>query len=94
MNEQQIVISWCQLNNWTEPRQLENGIWVAFPPHGFIETPIPSQTFSLSKNEKSFSVATLVNALLLLFCTVGVGIIAICLTPYFWLGKKTLDAKK
>lgn len=82
-----MVASWCQINNWTEPRQLENGIWVAFPPHGVIETPIPCQTFSSNKNEKSFPVTTLLSALLLLLCAVGVGMVAICIAPYFWLKK-------
>ena len=37
------VEQWCLVNNWTEPRQLELGIWVAFPPGGVIETPLPLQ---------------------------------------------------
>lgn len=89
MNNKQTVVSWCQINNWTEPRQLENGIWVAFPPNGFIETPIPCQTFSSPKNEE-FSVITFLNALLLLLCAIVVAMIAVCITPYFWL-KKTID---
>ena len=87
MNDKQIVISWCQINNWTEPRQLENGIWVAFPPNGFIEIPIPCQTFSSPKCEKSFSVTIFFSALVLLLCAVAVGILAFCITPYFWLEK-------
>ena len=86
MNNKQIVVSWCQINNWTEPRQLENGIWVAFPPNGVIETPIPCQTFSSPKNEK-FPVTTFLNALLLLLCAIVVGAIAVCITPYFGLRK-------
>lgn len=87
MNDKQIVVSWCQVNNWTEPRQLENGIWVAFPPNGVIETPIPCQTFCSPKYDESFSVITFFSALLLLLCTVGVGMVAICIAPYFWLQK-------
>lgn len=37
------VERWCQRHNWTEPRQLDLGIWVAFPPGGYIETPLPFQ---------------------------------------------------
>lgn len=89
MNKKQIVASWCQINNWTEPRQLENGIWVAFSPYGVIETPIPCQTFSSTKNEDFFSVTTFLSALLLLLCAVCVGIVAIWIAPYFWLKQIT-----
>ncbi len=40
MNAKELEI-WCQENGWTEPRQLEIGIWVAFPPGGAIENIIP-----------------------------------------------------
>ena len=35
---------WCSQNGWTELRKLDNGIWVAFPPSGIIETPLPYQS--------------------------------------------------
>lgn len=87
MNNKQIVASWCQINNWTEPRQLESGIWVAFPPNGVIETPIPCQTFYSPKQKKTFTITTFLSALLLLLCAASVGMVAICITPYFWLKK-------
>lgn len=87
MNKKQIVVSWCKLNNWTEPRKLDNGIWVAFPPNGVVETPIPNQNFGSPKNEPFLPVTTFFSALLLLLCAVGVGMVAICIAPYFWLQK-------
>lgn len=81
------MVSWCQNNNWTEPRQLENGIWVAFPPNGVIETPIPSQTFCSPKPKKSLTVTIFFSAVLLLLCAICVGMVAVCITPYFWLKK-------
>ena len=42
MTDQEIE-RWCQEHEWSEPRQLEVGIWVAFPPGGVMETPLPSQ---------------------------------------------------
>lgn len=87
MNEHQIVVFWCQNNNWTEPRQLENGIWVAFPPNGVIETPISSQTFCSPKQKKSFPINIFFSTVLLLLCAVGIGMVAVCIAPYFWLQK-------
>lgn len=85
------MVSWCQNNNWTEPRQLENGIWVAFPPNGVIETPIPRQTFCSPKHKKSLTVAIFFSAILLLLCAVGVGMVAVLITPYFWLKKSVYE---
>jgi hypothetical protein len=74
---------WCQVNQWTELRQLENGLWVAFPPGGFIETPLPNQViqgetsgkFSLRKHQ--------IDAVLLILSVLFVGTIAIIISPCF-----------
>ena len=39
--DRQSIEKWCRQNSWTEFRQLEDGSWVAFPPGGIIETPLP-----------------------------------------------------
>lgn len=87
--EEEAVYSWCKSNNWTEPRKLENGMWVAFPPMGVIETPIPVQKIFLPKGNKlSLLFSNFIGGLLLLVCAIAVGLVAVCITPYFWLGRK------
>lgn len=88
MNEEQAVDSWCNSNNWTEPRKLSSGIWVAFPPNGVIETPIPIQNFCSRRTKAYFFLTTLLSGLLLLICALPVVLLAICITPYFWWVKK------
>lgn len=70
---------WCQEHNWAEPRQLEVGIWVAFPPGGVIETPIPIQSDPL-KNQPLEYIADLI---LLIIVTFAVLAIAIIMSPCF-----------
>lgn len=78
MTEQEIE-RWCQARGWTEPRQLERGIWVAFPPGGLIETPLPSQV----QKPKPSPLQDLVNFLLLAIVTIAMLIIAIIMSPLF-----------
>lgn len=85
MSDRKKIIVWCQANNWTEPREIENGLWVGFPPGGVIENIIPNQSLSLEKN-KIFAVTSwFLFALLLLFCTILVAFASICITPIFFL---------
>ena len=70
---------WCQEHAWSEPRQLEVGIWVAFPPGGVMETPLPSQV----QRTKPRLWQDLVDLLLLLASTTIVLAIAIVISPLF-----------
>ena len=85
MNDRKKIIAWCLANNWTEPREIENGLWVGFPPGGVIENIIPNQSLSLEKN-KSFSavISWFLSALLLLLCVFLVTFASICITPIFF----------
>lgn len=78
MTEQEIE-RWCQTRGWTEPRQLEIGIWVAFPPHGVIETPLPSQV----QKPKANPLRDLVDFLLLGTVAIAMLIVAIIMCPLF-----------
>lgn len=73
------VERWCLEHNWTEPRQLEIGIWVAFPPGGAIETPIPLQ----NDPPKIKPLEYLADLLITLALTLGVLAIAIIMSPCF-----------
>ena len=70
---------WCQRNNWTEPRQLEIGLWVAFPPGGVIETPIPLQI----QKPKNKPLQDIIDVLLLTIATLVLLAIAIIMSPCF-----------
>ena len=70
---------WCQRNNWTEPRQLEIGLWVAFPPGGVIETPIPLQI----QKPKNKPFQDIIDVLLLTIATLVLLAIAIIMSPCF-----------
>jgi hypothetical protein len=75
--------TWCQANGWTEARQLEDGIWVAFPPGGFIETPLPHQ-FPQAETEYKVSLfTTILDSLVLIFLVLLGGAIAIVIFPFF-----------
>lgn len=76
---------WCQKNDWTELRQLENGIWVAFPPGGVIETPLPHQPEKYEAQFKTNRVQDIVNGAILIVAAVAVGAIALIMSPYFLL---------
>ncbi len=70
---------WCQQNNWTEPRQLELGIWVAFPPGGFIETPLPMQ----GQRSKAKPVEYLLEMVLVAIVSAAMIAIAVIMSPCF-----------
>ncbi|MCC0175398.1 hypothetical protein I4641_00185 [Waterburya agarophytonicola K14] len=73
------VERWCQANNWSEPRQLELGIWVAFPPGGVIETPLPLQV----QKSKPKLIEDLLDFFLLTIVTTIVFAIAVIISPCF-----------
>lgn len=73
------IEQWCQKHNWTEPRQLQIGIWVAFPPGGVIETPIPLQP----KPAKTQARTYIVDLLITIVITLVVLAIAIIMSPCF-----------
>lgn len=73
------VERWCSEHNWSEPRQLEIGIWVAFPPGGFIETPIPLQDAPQKNNPLEY-LADLFITIVLALCVLA---IAIIMSPCF-----------
>ena len=70
---------WCRQNNWTQPRQLELGIWVAFPPGGFIETPLPLQT----QKSKARPIQYILDLALVAIVTVAMLAISIIMSPCF-----------
>lgn len=73
------VEQWCQANNWSEPRQIELGIWVAFPPGGVIETPLPLQI----QKSKPKLLDSVIDLLLLVLVTTAVAATAIIMSPCF-----------
>ena len=73
------VEQWCQANNWREPRQLELGIWVAFPPGGAIETPLPLQI----QKSKPKLFDSIIDLLLLAVVTTTMAAIALIISPCF-----------
>lgn len=75
--------SWCQENGWTELRQLEDGIWVAFPPGGFIETPLPNQFSLLATQYKVSWLTSILDSLVLIFLVFLGAVIAIAIFPFF-----------
>lgn len=70
---------WCRQNNWTEPRQLELGIWVAFPPGGYIETPLPQQ----AQKSKVKPVEYFLDLALVVIVSATMLAIAIIMSPFF-----------
>ena len=74
---------WCQQKGWSKPRKLENDIWVAFPPRGVIETPLPNQLADLERQSKTRKFQAILEAILLLCAVFIVGIIALIISPYF-----------
>jgi hypothetical protein len=73
------VEKWCYDHNWTEPRLLELGIWVAFPPGGVIETPLPMQV----QKPKAKSIENILDFVLLAIITTTLIAIAIIISPCF-----------
>ena len=78
MNDVEIE-RWCQKHNWTEPRQLELGIWVAFPPGGVMETPIPLQP----QMPKALVLEDILDFCLLAVVTITMVAVAIIMSPLF-----------
>ena len=70
---------WCQEHGWTEPRQLEIGIWVAFPPGGVMETPLPSQI----QKPKAQPLQDLLDLAMVAIATIAMLAIAILISPLF-----------
>lgn len=81
MNQQDIW-QWCQHNNWTEPRQLSDGNWVAFPPGGVIETPLPIEEKVIVETSTN-RLQNLLDGLVLIVATIIVGAIALVISPLF-----------
>ena len=73
------VEQWCQKNNWTEPRLLDAGIWVAFPPGGVMETPLPSPI----QKPKVKIIESITDTILLVLVTATMLAIAVILSPCF-----------
>ena len=74
------VLQWCRENDWTEPRQLNTGDWVAFPPGGFIETPLPQDRQLLVSSNLLLDV---LYALILIVSGLVVAVISIAISPLF-----------
>ena len=77
------AIAWCQKNGWTEPRELENGLWVAFPPGGVIETPLPNQLESRELLSKKTKIQDILDLVLLSIITLFVAAITLLTLPFF-----------
>ena len=74
---------WCKQNNWTRPRQLQDGIWVAFPPGGVIETPLPDQSAKSEVRPKNIQIQDLVDGIGMVAAMLVVGAIALVISPFF-----------
>ena len=74
---------WCKQNNWTKPRQLQDGIWVAFPPGGVIETPLPDQSAKSEVQPKTIQIRDLVDGIVMVAAMIFVGAIALVVSPFF-----------
>lgn len=77
------VWRWCEKNNWTEPRQLNTGDWVAFPPGGLIEMPLPQEIQFSASN--SLLLDTL-SAFVLIMSGLVLAVISIAISPLFLAG--------
>ena len=73
------VERWCKKNSWTEPRRLDVGIWVAFPPGGVIETPLPLQV----QKPKTKVLQSIIDTILLVLITAAMLAIVILMSPCF-----------
>lgn len=80
--DRQYIQEWCQQNNWTEPRLLNNETWVAFPPGGVIETPLPMEA-ELATEPRVNYLLNIVDGLVLITATIIVGVIALIISPLF-----------
>lgn len=80
MKENQIR-QWCKQNNWDKPRQLADGNWVAFPPGGLIETPLPIRFYA--SRFRMNRVQDRVHSVILIIAAIIVGAIAFIISPFF-----------
>lgn len=48
------IQEWCQDNGWTDPFRERREYW-AFPPHGVMPMPIPTQALQVIKAKKGLS---------------------------------------
>ena len=74
---------WCKQKGWSKPRKLEDNIWVAFPPRGVIETPLPNQLGHLEVQSKTRKFQAVLEVILLLCAVFIVGMIALIISPCF-----------
>jgi hypothetical protein len=74
---------WCQENGWTEPRQLEEKIWVAFPPNGAIENIIPYQPEKIKTQVRLSWLEMICEYTILSISAVIVAVLTILVAPYF-----------
>ena len=81
----QNIHQWCKQNNWTEPRRLPNGLWVAFPPGGVIETPLP-QFSSQPIESTSTQLQDIIYSLVLVMAALVIGAIALVVSPLCLIG--------
>lgn len=82
MNAKEIEI-WCQENGWTEPRQLEIGIWVAFPPGGAIENIIPDLPKQIKIKSQLDWLEIISEYTILSISAVVVAALVVFIAPYF-----------
>ena len=92
MNSKQ-ARQWCEQNSWTELRQLENGIWVAFPPGGVMETPLPQQQNRPPIQVKASTMENLLAGTLLLTSSFVIALVSLAIAPWFsiYASKKNFD---
>lgn len=76
---------WCKQNNWHEPRQLADGNWVAFPPGGLIETPLPIRFYA--SRFRINRVQDRLHSAILIIAAIMVAAIALIISPFFLAGK-------
>ncbi len=75
-------IVWCQRHGWTEPRQLEHGMWVAFPPGGVIETPLPEKQNYRRLPYKTNKIQDIIDVVLLSIITLITAILVLLMFPF------------
>jgi len=76
------IEKWCKQNNWTEPRELAEGGWVAFSPGGAIETPLPIEA-KLAAQNRSHYFPDFFYSLILILLGITAAAIALIISPLF-----------
>ena len=87
------IHQWCRQHNWTEVRQLDNGDWVAFPPGGVIETPLPIKSYQFEEYTMA-KLRAVMNALIPIVAAIIAGIIVLIISPLFLAAKIRQLCKK